>query len=181
MGLINRLQDGYLGTVDPRPATGHFVTILTAVVSPTSRTSLFCPSLTNADSPPGGTLTLASSDPFAFPTIDPNFFTTAFDQFTMVQAVKTARDFVNTPAWHGFIIGPFGGVGGANTDDEIVAAARQEISSIFHPVSTASMSPKSASWGVVDPELLVKGTSGIRIVDASVIVSKSALVESENG
>ncbi len=32
------------------------------------------------------------------------------------------------------------------------------------------MSPKGAEYGVVDPDLLVKGVKGLRIVDAAVIV-----------
>jgi hypothetical protein len=35
------------------------------------------------------------------------------------------------------------------------------------------MSPKEATWGVVDPEFRVKGTIGLRVVDASVIVGQS--------
>jgi hypothetical protein len=31
------------------------------------------------------------------------------------------------------------------------------------------MSPKGASWGVVDPDLRLKKASGVRIVDGSVI------------
>jgi len=40
-----------------------------------------------------------------------------------------------------------------------------------HAVGTASMSPKGASWGVVDPDLTVKKVQGLRIVDASVLAS----------
>jgi len=114
-------------------------------------------------------ITLASPDPFTFPTINPSFFSTSFDQYAMLEAVKTARRFVGTPPWEGFILGRFGVVGAAETDEEILAAARQEIVTIWHPTSTASMSPRNSSWGVVDPELLVKGTNGLRVVDASVI------------
>jgi hypothetical protein len=33
------------------------------------------------------------------------------------------------------------------------------------------MSPRDANYGVVNPDLLVKGTTGLRIIDASVLVS----------
>lgn len=118
-----------------------------------------------------GSVRLASSDPFTFPLIDPNFFNTTFDEFAMLSAVKAAREFVSSAPWKGFIIDRFGPVGEAETDAEIIAAARGAIVTIWHPTSTARMSPKNASWGVVDPELFVKGTKGLRVVDASTIVS----------
>ncbi|KAJ7234283.1 hypothetical protein C8J57DRAFT_1089987 [Mycena rebaudengoi] len=31
------------------------------------------------------------------------------------------------------------------------------------------MSPKNATWGVVDPDLLLKGATGMRVIDASVM------------
>jgi choline dehydrogenase-like flavoprotein len=31
------------------------------------------------------------------------------------------------------------------------------------------MSPRGASWGVVDPDMKVKGAIGLRVVDASVL------------
>ena len=68
------------------------------------------------------------------------------------------------------VLGQFGTVGDAKTDEEILSAIRQAARTIFHPTCTARMSPKNAKWGVVDPELLVKGAAGLRIVDASVFV-----------
>lgn len=50
---------------------------------------------------------------------------------------------------------------------------RAGASSVFHPTGTAAMSPKGADWGVVDPDLKVKGVEGLRIVDGSVLVSWS--------
>ncbi|EKM52280.1 uncharacterized protein PHACADRAFT_260543 [Phanerochaete carnosa HHB-10118-sp] len=145
--------DGFAATTLAQPATGHFVTINTAVVSPTSL----------------GSVRLASADPFVFPLINPNFFNTSFDQAAMLAAVHAARDFMAAPPWQGFVVSRFGPVGTAATDADIVAAARDSIVTIWHPTSSARMSPKNASWGVVDPQLLVKGVSGLRIVDASVI------------
>lgn len=89
----------------------------------------------------------------------------------MLSAVKAARKFVEAAPWKDFIVSRFGPVGSAETDDEIIAAARDSVDSIWHPTSTARMSPKHARWGVVDPQLLVKGAHGLRIVDASVFVS----------
>ncbi|KAF5312003.1 hypothetical protein D9619_002492 [Psilocybe cf. subviscida] len=144
--------DGYAATVTPQPPTGNFITINTAVVSPTSR----------------GTVTLASTDPFAFPKMDPAFLTTDFDVAAMTQVVKDARTFVASSPFSGLITGRFGTMGAAVTDADIAAAARDSVVTIWHPTSTARMSPKTASWGVVDSSLCVKGVNGLRVVDASV-------------
>ena len=122
-----------------------------------------------------GSVRLASADPFTFPLIDPAFLSTSFDVDVMVYAIKAARRFVQTPPWDGFIVDRFGDVGGAETDAEIAAAARANVETIWHPTSTARMSPGDAAWGVVDPQLLVKGTSGLRVVDASIFVSAAGV------
>ena len=97
--------------------------------------------------------------------------TSEFDQFTIVESVKAARRYAALPAWDGYVLEPYGDMGNATTDSEILAVARESVDIMFHPVSTARMSPKNASWGVLDPELLVKGTSGLRVVDAAALVS----------
>jgi choline dehydrogenase-like flavoprotein len=40
----------------------------------------------------------------------------------------------------------------------------------MHIVGTAGMSPRGAHYGVVDPDLRVKGIAGLRVIDASVLV-----------
>jgi choline dehydrogenase-like flavoprotein len=43
------------------------------------------------------------------------------------------------------------------------------MSSVYHVVGSASVSPRGAAWGVVDPDLTVKKTVGLSIVDAAAI------------
>lgn len=83
--------------------------------------------------------------------------------------MRVARRFIAAPAWADDIIAP---VNTATTDAEIDQFIRNGASSIFHAVGTAAMSPRGASYGVVDPDLKVKHALGLRIVDASVIVSR---------
>ncbi|KAF8873117.1 aryl-alcohol-oxidase from pleurotus Eryingii [Infundibulicybe gibba] len=144
--------NGFGATLSPAPATGNYLTVNTAVASPVSL----------------GSITLASTNPFAFPRIDPAFMTSPLDSIIMVEAVKALRRFLKAKAWQGYILQPFGTLGAANSDDEIKSAVRQGVVTIWHPTSTARMSPDNAAWGVVDSKLLVKGVSGLRIVDASV-------------
>lgn len=86
----------------------------------------------------------------------------------MREGIKAARRFVEAPAWNNYIISR---LSNATTDSEIEAFARASASTLFHPVGTAAMSSRNAPYGVVDPDLTVKGLAGLRIVDASVLVS----------
>ncbi|KAK7434548.1 hypothetical protein VKT23_020157 [Stygiomarasmius scandens] len=145
--------DGFapLGPV-AQPLTGKFMTVLTALVSPTSR----------------GSMILKSSDPFEEPAIDPGILNTTFDISAMVQALKDSKKFIRASYWDNFVIGPFGDLSNAETDEERSRLIREQAVTIYHPIGTARMAPQKASWGVTDPELRVKGVKGLRIVDASV-------------
>lgn len=160
--------------MDPQPATGHFLTINTVAVTPLSG----APSVTRlfvvANLTIVGYIKLASSNPFTAPLINPNLLDSPFDQALMIEAVRTARRFVQTKLWQSFILSPSGRLGAARTDAEILDELRDLVVTVWHPTSSARMSPRNATWGVVDPQLYVKGTSGLRVVDASVMVSAVA-------
>lgn len=88
----------------------------------------------------------------------------------MREALRSVKRFLSSAAWKDYVIAPFGALADTDTDDKLNAYIRAGGNTVFHPIGTASMSPKGASYGVVDPDLLLKGTSGLRIVDASVLV-----------
>ncbi|KAH6896413.1 hypothetical protein BKA70DRAFT_1198967 [Coprinopsis sp. MPI-PUGE-AT-0042] len=136
----------------PLPATGSFFTIISALISPTSR----------------GSVKLRTNNAFDAPLIDPKLVTTEFDKVCLREAVKATKRFMAADAWDGYVNGPALAGLGSNVDSEIDAYVRAESSTVYHPVGTASMSPANANWGVVDPQLRVKGTHGLRVVDASV-------------
>lgn len=119
----------------------------------------------------GGTITLQSGNPFDAPLIDPQCLTTEYDLFVMKEAIKSARRFVTAPVWKDYIVAPVGNM--VTTDADLECLIRNESVLDSHPSGTASMSPLGASWGVVDPDLKVKGAKGLRIVDASIFVSVS--------
>ncbi|EPQ58624.1 alcohol oxidase [Gloeophyllum trabeum ATCC 11539] len=146
--------DAYISFVGgPRPS-GHFFTVFTNVISPTSR----------------GSITLKSSNPFDPPLMDPNMLGTDVDTFVMLEAVKAARRFMSAPAWNGYILEEYGPFAEVHTDEEIIAYARKYASTVNHASCTAAMGKRGVvgeGKGVLNPDLTVKGTVGLRVVDAS--------------
>ena len=55
------------------------------------------------------------------------------------------------------------------TDDQLVHAAGDVGTTIFHPVGTCKMGTADDPSAVVDSRLRVRGIAGLRIVDASVM------------
>ncbi|KAI0313145.1 hypothetical protein OF83DRAFT_1213269 [Amylostereum chailletii] len=148
------IRDQYSSKTVPAPSEGHFFSITTNVISPTSR----------------GNISLASLDPFVSPIINPNLLGTSLDVAILREAIKAARAFVSAPAWEGYITGEFGQFADAKTDEEIEAYARANSDTVDHVVGTVAMGPKGKSGGPLNPDLTVKGAVGLRVVDASAFV-----------
>lgn len=91
------------------------------------------------------------------------------DVLVLREAIRAGRRFLSAPAWSDYIISSFTN---ATTDEELDAFIHQNALSNAHPVSTAMMTAYNADWGVVNPDLKVKGVRGLRIVDASIFVSR---------
>lgn len=85
--------------------------------------------------------------------------------------LKRSQRFASTATFDGFLLEPDGTLGQARTDEELDAYARANVGTAYHPTSTARMSAWNATDGVVNPDLTLKKAKGLRIVDASVLVS----------
>ncbi|KAJ7214512.1 aryl-alcohol oxidase [Mycena pura] len=132
--------------------TGNFMSFGMIILTPTSR----------------GSITLQSNNPFDPPLIDPGLLVTDFDLFTARESIKKAYRFVDAPVWKDYIIAPTIDLLNMTTD-ELDEFIRNTGSSSGHIVSTAAMSAKDASYGVVNPDLLVKGARGLSVIDASIM------------
>ncbi|KAF9053908.1 aryl-alcohol-oxidase from pleurotus Eryingii [Hymenopellis radicata] len=127
------------------PATGDTFNIGVIALCPLSR----------------GNITINSTDFLTPPLLNPNLLFDPQDVAILKAGTEHVQQFVAASSWNDYILSPLTNV----TDDAI----RDGGAITFHPVGTASMSPVGADWGVVDPDLLLKGAKGVRIVDASVL------------
>lgn len=125
---------------------------------------------------PGGSISLRSSNPLDAPIIDPNFLSHPFDIVAMREGIRAAQRFVASPAFsENGVTGLLPPWNGAVSDSEIEEVIRDIAVTAWHPIGTAAMSPENADWGVVDPDLRVKGVDGLRIIDASIMVCVSVV------
>lgn len=119
-----------------------------------------------------GTVRLASPDTRDAPLIDPRFLSDERDLQVLVDGFKLVRRIFAQPAFTAVRGGDrsrelyFAAV---ETDDEIRAAVRAHADTIYHPVGTCRMG--SDERAVVDPQLRVRGLTGLRVADCSVMPS----------
>ncbi|KAG7092206.1 hypothetical protein E1B28_008573 [Marasmius oreades] len=131
------------------PATGNFLRFGTAVVQPISR----------------GSVSIKSTNPLDPPVIDYRLLTSEYDVVVLREAFRRSNQFLSHPVWKDYLLKP---PTNATTDEEIDLYIRANAGPMNHPVGSCSMSSRSAKYGVVDPDLKVKGVDGLRIVDASI-------------
>jgi len=105
------------------------------------------------------------------PLIDPGFYTNTADIIHMREGIKNAIAFVAAPAWKDYILDITGSLTNGTTDADIDQYVLDNSGTNFHLCGTAAMTSSKARYGVVNPDLRVKGVNGLRVVDASVFVS----------
>ena len=99
--------------------------------------------------------------------IQPNYLDRDEDLQGMLRGVKILRKIINTPPFSGYLEGEHGAGATAGTDEEIINHIRNNAATIYHPVGTCKMGNDKMS--VVDDRLRVRGLSGLRIADASIM------------
>lgn len=117
-----------------------------------------------------GTVRLTSADPGAPPSIRPNYLSTDEDRRTAADAIRLTRRLMRQPALARYRPEEFRpGPQASDSDADLIHAAGDIGTTIFHPVGTAKMGLASDVSAVVDKRLRVHGLEGVRVIDASVM------------
>ncbi len=129
----------------------------------------FCltPNVTHARS--RGTVKLRSRDYRDKPKVDPRYFTDPHDMRVMVAGIRKAREIVARPEmaeWAGKELYPGEAI---QSDEEITDYIRRTHNTVYHPAGTVRMGASDDDLSPLDPELRVKGVTGLRVADASVM------------
>ncbi|MGB5209833.1 MAG: choline dehydrogenase [Gammaproteobacteria bacterium] len=114
-----------------------------------------------------GRLRLRTTDPLAAPLIDLNLLADEEDGRTLVEGLKLARRILAAPAFDGWRGEELHPGPDAQSDQQLLSRARERIGVVYHPVGTCKMGQDEMS--VVDERLRVRGVSGLRVVDASIM------------
>lgn len=114
-----------------------------------------------------GSIHITSADPDAALDIDPNYLATEHDRTTSAGLVRGLRRLFGTEPLATRIESETVPGPGVQGDREIIDAGLELGGCGYHTVGTCAMGPNDDD--VVDPELRVRGVTGLRVVDASVL------------
>ncbi|KAJ6496169.1 aryl-alcohol oxidase-like protein, partial [Mycena sanguinolenta] len=144
--------NGFVSASQGAPPPGNYLTIAVVNVNPIS----------------AGSISLSTASAFDKPVIDPAYLSNRVDLDVFMAGVNAMRTFLTASPWRGYILEPHNIVPNA-TDSETEEYIRQFSNSIRHATGTAYASKFEDNFGVTNPDLTVKKTTGLRIVDASVL------------
>jgi choline dehydrogenase len=114
-----------------------------------------------------GRIQLRSPDPAAAPLIDANYLSAEVDRQCMVAGLKLARQLAGTEPLKSYMVEEYQPGQDVRTDGQILKYIRETAGTIFHPAGTCKMG--GDPMAVVDDRLRVRGVSGLRVVDCSIM------------
>jgi choline dehydrogenase len=117
-----------------------------------------------------GRLSLDDADPGRQPRLAYRYLAEAADRRRLRQGVRLAADLLRSASLAPLVSGRTGLPDDVLEDDrELDSWVRAHLTTAIHLSGTARMGPASDSGAVVDQELRVRGVSGLRVVDTSVL------------
>ena len=114
-----------------------------------------------------GSVHISSIDPEAPPVIAPNYLSTDEDRKVAADSLRLTRKIVESPALKPYTPDEYKPGKQYQTDEELIKAAGDIGTTIFHPVGTCKMGRDDDPMAVLDSQLRVRGIHHLRVVDAS--------------
>jgi choline dehydrogenase len=134
---------------------------------PLHRFPAITPSVCNLRPTSRGSVRLTTPDPEAHPAIRLNYLSTPDDQKVAIDAMRFTRRIMAARALAKYEPEEWKPGLSVQGDAELLRAAGDLGSTIFHPVGTCRMGRDEMA--VVDDRLRVRGVAGLRVVDASIM------------
>lgn len=138
-------------TTDLKPTYG--LTLNSCVLRPGSR----------------GSVRLADGNAESQPLVDPNYFEDPEDLRLSVGGLRMARKILDQEPLKSIVTKEVFPGPDLQDDAALEIHARKFVKTVYHPVGTARMGRDDDDRAVVTPDLKVKGVSGLRVADASVM------------
>lgn len=114
-----------------------------------------------------GSMWLRSADPFDKPALDPAYLEDERDMDVLLAGTKMARDILRSAAFDEFRTTEHLPGDHVVSDEDLREHIRTYATGIYHPVGTVKMG--SDDDAVVDDHLRVRGITGLRVADASIM------------
>ncbi|MEJ6006073.1 GMC family oxidoreductase N-terminal domain-containing protein [Paucibacter sp. AS339] len=144
---------------------------LDAFGEPLHAFNAFTASVCNLNPSSRGKVEICSNDPTQPPLIAPNYLSTAEDRRVAAASLRLTRSIVAQPALARFAPQEYKPGLQFQSEEELSRLAGDIATTIFHPVGTCKMGRDDDAMAVLDSRLRVRGVSGLRVVDASVMPS----------
>ncbi|MEE9290028.1 MAG: GMC oxidoreductase, partial [Alphaproteobacteria bacterium] len=116
-----------------------------------------------------GSIHAASRDAEDPPKIVTNYLSTEDDRRVAIQSIRLARRMVAAEALRRYQPEEYRPGAHVESDQDLIHAAGDIGTTIFHPVGTAKMGLESDPLAVTDGRLRVRGVDGLRVIDASIM------------
>jgi len=114
-----------------------------------------------------GTIMTRSPDPFARPAIRPNYLSTSSDEQALLSGIRQIRRIFDQPVLAAHRVAETQPGPDLRDDSALLEYARAKGNTLYHPVGTCRMGEDLGA--VVDSRLRVRGISGLRVADASIM------------
>jgi choline dehydrogenase len=136
---------------------------------PLHRFPAFTASVCNLRPTSRGFVRIKSPDPLTAPVIQCCYLSTHEDRAVAADALRLTRRIAAQPALERYAPEEFLPGAQFQSADELARIAGDIGTTIFHPVGTCRMGAADDASAVVDSRLRVRGISGLRVVDASIM------------